>query len=349
MQLPKDVAESLAKLGNLGVAKSTWNSYKSAKRMLLKCETETKTKMELPMNERQTLIFIDWLARIRNLKAATINTYLAGIRQLHIVRNIDPPTIRTGLVKLVLKGVSIRDGIASRTGQLTGRLPMTFSVMLLLKKLISKFDISEHDRALFWAVATLAFAGAFRISELLCRIESAFDPDFDLLTKNVKYSTGKDGLTTVHITLKCPKESRQKAATTVDVFQNDGPLCPIAALKIWSGKARSGQNLPYFRLENGTPLTGSRLNNWLDKTIGRYTDKSVGKFSTHSFRIGIASELARAGCSDEEIKEAGRWSSRAFEAYTRLKRTKRSIIAKEMGRLTGAPGKRTKKLKVWCS
>jgi hypothetical protein len=336
LTLPPEVANSLAELGNLGVAKSTWNSYKSAKQMLLKCALESKTAMQLPLIERQILIFIDWLARVRGLRSTTINTYLSGIRQLHIVQGIDPPVFRTGLVKLVLKGITNRDGIASRSEHLTGRLPMTMNAMLLLKKLITKFDIPRQDRALFWAVATLAFAGAFRISELLCKTESTYDPDFDLLTRNVKYSTDKNQKTTVHVTLKCPKESKQKNSTIVDVFQNDGPLCPVAALKEWAAAATSVANLPYFRLDNGTPLTGAKLNSWLDKTIGKYTDKSIGKFTTHSFRIGIASELAKAGCSDEEIKEAGRWSSRAFEAYIRLKRTKRSTVAKEIRKITNS-------------
>jgi hypothetical protein len=71
-----------------------------------------------------------------------------------------------------------------------------------------------------------------------------------------------------------------------------------------------------------------------------YTDKKIGKFTTHSFRIGLASELARLGCTDEEIKEAGRWSSRAFESYIKLKRTKRGNAAQIIKKLTGTSATR---------
>lgn len=329
------MAESLASLGNLGVAKSTWNTYKTAQTMLLKCGKETKVNMEVPLNSKQILVFIDWLARYRNLKGATINSYLSGIRQLHIVRGIEPPVIRTGLVKLILKGLKNRDGIASRADHLTGRLPITTNVMLLLRKLISKLDMNDQDKALVWAVSTLAFAGAFRISELLCKTESTFDPDFDLMGKNVRSSTSLAGKETLHVTLKCPKESRNKTPTIVDIFQNDGPLCPIAAINEWKKNSFRDPDLPFFCFQNGTPLTGAKMNILLDKTLGKYTDKSIGKFTTHSFRIGLASELGRLGFSDEEIKEAGRWSSRAFEAYIRLQRTKRSVMAKEIRKLNG--------------
>lgn len=333
--MPTEVAESLAGLGNLGVAKSTWNAYRTAQQMLLKCEKETKTKMDIPLNDRQILVYIDWLARYRNLKGTTINTYLSGIRQLHVVRGIEPPVIRTGLVKLVLKGIANRDGITSRADHLTGRLPMTTNVMLLLRKLIEKLDLCKQDKDLVWAVSTLAFAGAFRISELLCKTESTFDPDFELLSRNVTVSKGGNGKETIHVTLKCPKESKTKAATTVDVFQNDGPLCPISAMNAWNRTLIHDPDLPLFRLHDGTPLTGAKMNIFLDKTLGRYTDKSIGKFTTHSFRIGLASELGRLGFSDEEIKESGRWSSRAFEAYIRLKRTKRAVVAKQIRKLDG--------------
>jgi len=100
LNLPEETARSLAALGNLGVSKTTWSTYRTAKVMLAKCETETRSDLSLPFNDRKTLIFVDWLVRVRNLRGATVNSYLSGVRQLHIVSNFDAPVIRTGLVKL---------------------------------------------------------------------------------------------------------------------------------------------------------------------------------------------------------------------------------------------------------
>jgi hypothetical protein len=302
--------------------------------MLLKCAKETGQNMEIPLSSKQILIFIDWLARTRKLKATTINSYLSGVRQLYVMQNIDPPEFRTGLVKLVLKGISNRDGITTRTGDYKGRLPITVNVMLLYKNLLNKLDYIAHDKAMIWAASTLAFAGAFRISELLCKRESSFDPDFELLTENVRLRPANAGRT-IQVTLKCPKENKSNIATTVDVFQNDGPLCPVQAMIDWGGHKPENLKLPLFRFADGTPLTGAKLNKILDLTLGRYTDKTVGKFTTHSFRIGLATELGMLGCSDEEIKEAGRWSSRAFERYIKLKRTKRKSVAQTIKNLNG--------------
>ena len=331
--LPDEVADSLANLGNLGVAKSTWNAYKTAQQMLLKCAKDSQVTMDIPLTNRQILIFIDWLARVRGLKSSTINSYLSGIRQLHVVQGIDPPLIRSGIVNLVLKGITNRDGIASRSNHLTGRLPMTTNVMLLFQRLITTLPYSVTDKALIWAASTLAFAGAFRIGELLCKNETFFDPDFDLLDKDVSITSDKTGAKTIHVTLKSPKEAKTKLATIVDVFQNFGPLCPVAAFDKWGKTPAIAGNSPVFVFQDGTLLTGNRLNKILDTTLGRYTDKKIGKFTTHSFRIGLASELGRLGFTDDEIKEAGRWSSRAFEAYLRLKRTKRAAVAKQIAKV----------------
>jgi hypothetical protein len=304
--------------------------------MLLKCAKDTNENLEIPLDSRKVLIFIDWLARRRGLKSASINSYLSGVRQLHVVHGIDPPQIRTGLVKLVLRGIANVDGIKAREQNLSGRLPITTNVMLLFQKLLSKLNLPPTDKPMIWAAATLAFAGAFRINELLSKRESTFDPDFELLCENVILKVDSHNKTTIQVVLKCPKENKSNVATTVDVYQNDGPLCPVAALQQWGGHSYCRSKLPLFCFQDGTPLTGSKMNKILDQTLGAYTDKTIGKFTTHSFRIGLASELGHLGCSDEEIKEAGRWSSRAFEHYIKLRRTRRANAAAQIRKLSGA-------------
>jgi hypothetical protein len=301
--------------------------------MLAKCQAQTHTDLSLPFNEKKALIFIDWLARKRNLKQATINSYLAGVRQLHIINNIEPPNFRSGLVKLVLKGIGNSEGIQKRQSNYTGRLPMTPSMLLVFKQLITASDRNTHDKRLIWAVATMAFAGAFRIGELLAKLESTFDPNFTLLAKDVTWSSDSNGDTILHVCLKCPKESKTAAPTVVDIYQNNGPLCPAKAFLSWRKMAHREPDLPLFRNRQGTPLTGKKLNSIIHTLLDPYTDKNIRTFGTHSFRIGLASMLGKLGCPDEDIMAGGRWSSRAFQFYVKLKRTNRSRVGKKISRL----------------
>ncbi len=129
--------------------------------MLKKCSADSKIDMSLPLTQKQVLIFVDWLARVWGLKGTTINSYLAGLRQLHIVTGLPAPDLRSDLVKLVLKGITNLDGITKRQKNWEGRLPMTVNAMLLFKSLIRNSMFSEPDKALIWAASTVAFAGAF--------------------------------------------------------------------------------------------------------------------------------------------------------------------------------------------
>lgn len=332
LNLPAEVAQSVANWGNLGITKKTWSTYKTAETMLKKCEAETKVDTQLPLTTAAILTFIDWLARVRKLKAATINSYLSGIRQLHIIRGLKEPNIKTGLAQLVLKGIQNRDGIASRAGENRGRLPMTKNVMLLFKQLVKNSNYPAHDKLLIWAVSTIAFAGAFRIHEILEKNESTYDPDFSLLKRDITISESQNG-STIHITLKCPKESRTAATVVVDIFQNDSPLCPVRAFRKWEKLKVREPNMPAFRLQAGTPLTGAKLNRIMKELLGPYTDRAKGFFATHSFRIGLASMLGQAGLQDQEIMAAGRWSSRVFERYLKLARTKRALVQHKISSL----------------
>ncbi len=121
---------------------------------------------------------------MRKVKASTINSYLAGIRQQHIMLGLEPPCLRNNLVKLVLKGKSHMDGIESR--EAPGRLPMTISMMKLLKQATRSWEANLLDKLLMWAISTVAFHGGFRIHELLCKSESVFDPNFTLLGSDIK-------------------------------------------------------------------------------------------------------------------------------------------------------------------
>jgi len=322
MNLPDEVKISLAELGNFGVAKSTWSTYKSAERLLLKCQAECKTKFDWPLRTENVLLFIHWLVTIRGVKGGTVSSYLSGIRQLHILDGIDPPNLRPEVVKLILKGIEHKDNASSRGGAGDNRIPMTRDLMKILKGKVIDWEQDWDMKLLVWAVCTLAFHGAFRIHELLCQTESFFDPQYTLLTENLTRSTDSSGKGILHIKLNCPKEQRNGKAVIVDVFESSDSICPVKAFGKWATRQPPTIGMPLFRQPDGTEEAKARK----------------GKIKMHSFRIGIASELGTEGLEDGEIKAAGRWSSRAFESYMRTPRTKRASIAKKIAELGNKKG-----------
>ena len=279
----------------------------------------------LPLSEETTLRFIYWLAKDRNLKANTINSYLAGIRQLHVARGFPDPKIRSDAVNLVLKGLKNKENKENRKKE-TDRKPITRDTMALLKSRIRSWKTSPTNQRMVWAVATNLFHGAFRIGELLPAKSSEFDPDFELMTDDVHMTDRSN-----QFRLKCPKEDRSGKSTIVDVYATGGPFCPVHALRRWRQLIGDWtEKQPAFRWEDGRTFTQNQFRKIIDERLQGVMEKPSQVFCTHSFRIGAASMMGTLGYDDEDVKAVGRWSSRAFEKYMKLPRTKRIAVAKLM-------------------
>jgi hypothetical protein len=90
---------------------------------------------------------------------------------------------------------------------------------------------------------------------------------------------------------------------------------------------------PAFRWSDGRPLTQNQFRKILKDRLTGHVEDPEAVFCTHSFRIGIASMLGALGYGDGEVQAVGRWSSRAFEEYMLLPRTKRMQMAKLMKKI----------------
>jgi hypothetical protein len=208
---------------------------------------------------------------------------------------MDPPNLRPEIVKLVIKGIEHKEAEKNRNGRSDNRTPKTRDLMKILKDRIIAWEQPWNTRLLVWAVSTMAFHGAFRIHELLCKAESFFDPQYTLLTENVTTSTDTTGKRIIHMKLNCPKEQKNGHAVIVDIFESGDSICPVKAFTRWTDRQRPTAGLPLFRQTDGTPLTGKKLNTILDLLMKDVAVAKNGKIKTHSFRIGMASELGTEG------------------------------------------------------
>jgi hypothetical protein len=262
----------------------------------------------------------------RQLSAASIGGYLAGVKKLHTMKGLQEPLLRTNIVKMVLEG---KKNMEAAEGHNKGykRQAVTPAVMKLLKIRIHQWGEESIDRWMTWAVCTLLYHGAFRGAELLVRNSSCFDPAYSLLRGDISCTDGLAGQKVIQVKIKAPKESKNSASAIVDVFQTDSDICPVRAVEKWMLATKEMEaRQPAFRFASGVPLTSTKLNSLLKEWVG---DVAVG-ISTHSFRIGAASMMGRLGFADEDVKAIGRWSSRAFEGYMRLPRTKRKLVAEKL-------------------
>jgi len=331
--LDKRTAKNIADMGNFGLSKSTWSNYSTARKMLEKCKRETGREMEIPLGQGDTLAFIDWLDRERKVKHGTICSYLAGIRQIHILEGYSSTKIRTELVNLVLAGKQNKETLEKKTRK-EDRLPVTLVVMKLIKATLRESKLSNYEKILTWTVCCLCFNGAFRIHEILCKEKWKYDKRFTLLGKDIKLVEEKKGKSMIIVNVKWPKEEKKGKDVEVELYETGTDICPVRALrKFWKQRKTENEELPAFRMEDGMAFTGQMLNATLKSLLKDHLDYNEGKFSSHSFRIGITSTMGQKGWSEEQLKEIGRWSSRAYEFYLKLPRTTRRPAAKGIGNL----------------
>ena len=325
--LPMSMQSAVIKACNNSISKNTWASYGSVKGHLLKCQRKLGQRFAFPMGEPQIIVFVAYLLSSEKLKAASVENLLSALRMMHLSEGYFAPTLRPDTVKLLLRGRGNHDALLARSQP--GRLPVTLEVMELIR-LTLRLDRSKDDKekAVIWAICTLAFTGGFRIGELLSKKARSIDPDFDLQKKNILHVTRQVGGVSKQllvVTLKCPKETRQnKVAVRVEVFSNRTRFCPVSAYLDYVKKVGvRDENSAAFRVPNsGNAFRHQRLNLELKKMLEPVI--SYGAISGHSFRSGMATLMGRAGFEDAEIQACGRWSSSAFLRYIKMGRLTRS-------------------------
>ena len=326
----------MAETANFALAKKSWSTYSTASKMLQRCAAEVGDVMDYPLTESNVLTFVAWMIN-RGLSSSTMDSYLAGIRQIHLTNGVSLPILRTPLVKQIIEGKKHIDAVERRLNKKPVRLPVTPNVLKLLKLEIFSSDLTREKKLLLWAVSTLAFAGAFRIHELLARQEKVYDPSFTLLYRDVNSKeiiVNGERVQILQIRLKSEKTDRIGADTIVDVYRSGGPLCPVRAFNKWNHvKTNFGGRVPAFLDESGTPLTGRKFNEFLKSFLSKHLNYKIGGISSHSFRAGVTSMVAKLGFSEEEMQALGRWSSSAYNAYIELPRTRRLQMAKSIGAL----------------
>ena len=146
----------------------------------------------------------------------------------------------------------------------------------------------------------------------------------------------------VRVHLKAPKEARLRQGITVDLFPTDSFLCPVIAyLKFLSSSPVSVvPGRPVFRDLGARGYTGRAFNADLKHLLAGQVDYSGGKVTSHSFRAGLATEMARVGYSDADIMTIGRWHSSAYLQYIKSDRVKRMRIGQQLAKTLLVPGTR---------
>ena len=116
----------------------------------------------------------------------------------------------------------------------------------------------------------------------------------------------------MRVTIKASKTDPFRKGADLHIGLGSLPLCAVPAMMaylfMWGNAPGS-----LLMLQDGCPLSRVLLTDWLRQLFSAAS--ITGNFSSHSFRIGAATVVARNGVPGHLIQALGRGSSNAYR-YT---------------------------------
>ena len=326
--IPTELKGVLVGSLNASLSKRTWAAYSTAYRMFNKSLSEYDIPAPSVITVRHLLVFVGWLL-VTGKAASTARSYISGVRKVAEARGNKFTEEDISLVMAAIKGK------ANMEVQKPFRQLMTVQLMITLKQKLAAAkgpQWSRHNKRLFWLLAVSLFWSSCRGGEMAMETETEFDPNNNLLWEDVRMEADGQSVT---LTLKAPKEVKGMKVVQVELTQVGGDLCPLEAWRKFRGVNKLGESpgMPVFRWESGRNLTLSRMNGLMKGFLEGVVDYQQGNLGIHCFRNAIPTLMKQLGYNDEAIKAQGRWSSEAFQRYTKMSR---AVRREEQRKLAGA-------------
>ena len=229
-----------------GIADSSHRTYKTAeKRFLTFCNDFSLNPY--PVNENILCYFAACLGQ-QGLTAATIRTYLAGVRQMQIAGGHPDPRISLmPRLRQVLRGVEIMKGRQGSTKR--PRLPITPTILKRIKGVgfLSKEDRGRGlaDQKMLWAASLTAFFGFCRSGEITLPQDGGYDSGIHLSYRDVAVDNpGQPRI--ISLLLRRSKTDQVGKGVKVILGRTGHDLCPVAAVLDYLG-SRGSDSGPLFR------------------------------------------------------------------------------------------------------
>ena len=180
------------------------------------------------------------------------------------------------VLKRVLDGIR-RARSTQNSGTPRIRMPITVTVLRQIRTEINRSPEAEPDRLAFWAIATVAFFGFFRLGELLVGTEAEYTAASHLSWGDVAVGyNSAPSLVKIH--LRKSKCDQFGAGADILLGRTGCDLCPVAAIRAYI--SQRGRSPGHFFLDGeGKTITKpwfiTQLRGYL-KSAGLPSDQFAG-------------------------------------------------------------------------
>ena len=191
-------------------------------------------------------------------------------------------------------------GLASGEDNGDIRLPITRELLRKMVLAIPSMGFAQYKVILLQALFLTLFHGFLRIGE------ATSSPSASTPIQHSDISITNNAVTIVLRSFKHSKKPHR-----IDISgEMEGSICPVQALQRYVN-LRGASPGPLFMTQADRPYLTSMARADLHSVLN-FCDLDTGRYKSHSFRIGAASDAAQRGFSDAQIRLMGRWHSDAF-------------------------------------
>jgi hypothetical protein len=295
-----------------------------------KFEKDVRMKFAWPLNDDAIAYFIKWSVFVKKHAPNTTSAYIANLKLIHRLRNLDFTACSSFLSKTQIKGAENLSYYS--TNKRSNKKVMTLPLLKIIGHELSLLPWSALSKSVTWTAMLCAFYGSFRFGELLPKNSMVFNESENLLWSDIKFVD--DDSVIIHN--KIPK-TRNPDGEFISLFRfPDDAYCPISALqnlKLLS-TATGSEKIPVFSFGAKNFLTCKKMNEIIFFSLSKHIGSEALAYSCKSFRAALPSALASIPKleNDVHVKRWGRWHSNAFERYTRLNHRAKAKLFKKFAR-----------------
>ena len=317
----ENLLEQLKQEGNRDSTKKVYHTiWKNFNKFLIRLDRMPKTW------EDRTCIYCTHLICEKGLQSSTVRSYISAIKW--VLKNDD---YNWDDGKLLLN--TLTKSCKVKNDKVKTRLPIQKGLLeMVLFELRRKFCDQPYLEALYISAFLLAYYGLMRVGEITASPHSVKAVD---IYKANEYTPKKRVFIVLrssktHDTSMLPQKIKIHGFNSLEIVNNDESKCYTIKDKRkhhfcpvdWIVKFTEMRNPIVLESENlfifrdGSKLEAIHLRNLLRETIKSF-DLNPAFYDTHSFRIGRATDLFKAGVPVDTIKHLGRWRSNAVYKYLR--------------------------------
>ena len=285
------------------MAANSWKTYKTAVDSINKFRHNYSLSNLWPIPLDEIINFIAFLS-YTGLSSSTICTYISGISYAHKIQGLTDATNSFLVIKML-------EGIRRKGRRFTDiRAPITLGLLHKLIRALPMICSSNYEARLFASAFSLLFFALLRVGEITTDSKSVLGCH-TIYFENVSFLEEE-----LYLKILSSKADQRKNSITLVLPPQNTEICPVKLLREYLNVRFPARLCPLFLHFDGSVLTRYQFNSVLQKAL-KFCNVS-DHVRSHSFRIGGASELARIGVSDNDIKNWCRWSSQAYLSYIRL-------------------------------